>query len=821
MKKLTAIILFLTSVMVWAQRPPVENELAMRSGRIRGVIIDSQTLQPMEYANIAIFNKRDSSLVTGGITNQNGQFDISGLGFGVYYAEANFIGYEKVSLPEIRIIPNNQVVDVGKLPLNASTIEVAGIDVVAERQRIEYQIDKKVINVRQDINAAGGTAVDVLENTPSVEVDIDGNVSLRGSSNFTVLIDGRPSVLSGTDALRQIPASVIENIEIITNPSAKYDPDGMAGIINIVMKKNILAGFNGIVNAMVGTGNKYRTDLTINYRTKKSNLFFGADWNEDNSTGKFFSERETFRNDTSLFLIADGNRDFRRNGFNIRGGADLFLTEMATLTLSGTVGGFGNERNGGSNLHEFTRPGTANKYMINNNISNREGNLLNTNVNFQQKFNEQGSHKLDALFYFARRVSDETEYQDELLSNSSFSSSLLILDKIRSSENEISNNMRFKVDYVKPTSNGNKLEAGVQSTFEWEEEVFDFDNFDTNAQQWIINPLFTSTMNFRHDIHAGYFTWSGKVNKLQYMGGLRGEYSFREIDHEKAANPYTLNRFDLFPTGHLSMQATKSTQLMASYSRRINRPSGGDLDPFPSYMNQYTIRIGNPELKPEYTSSYQASIMQRFGTNFISGELFYRSTNNLISRIQELRDGIVYMTSTNVNRDFSLGTEVMGNFNLTKWFLLNASLSVFNYRIEGELNGQSIDRESTNYSVRMNGNFRIADDSRLQLTAFYRGPSVSPQGEMSSMFFSNISYRQELLKKKLTATLSVRDVLGTSKFEGKTNTPDLKNYFRFERESQVVQLTLSYRINNFRQDRNNGNNGMNDSGGGGRMDMEF
>jgi hypothetical protein len=275
MRNLFTIILLLASLMTFAQPAPVENNTAMLSGRVRGIIVDSGTQQPMEYANIAIYNMRDSSLVTGGITNQNGQFDISGLGFGVYYAEANFIGYEKVSLPEIRIIPSSQVVDIGKLTLSASTFEMAGIDVVADRQRIEYQIDKKVINVSQDINAAGGTAVDVLENTPSVEVDIDGNVSLRGSTNFTVLIDGRPSVLSGTDALRQLPASVIDNIEIITNPSAKYDPDGMAGIINIVMKKNILAGFNGIVNAMVGTGDKYRTDLTLNYRTKKANLFLG------------------------------------------------------------------------------------------------------------------------------------------------------------------------------------------------------------------------------------------------------------------------------------------------------------------------------------------------------------------------------------------------------------------------------------------------------------------------------------------------------------------------------------------------------------------
>jgi len=819
MKILVTTIFLLTSITNFAQPAPTENEMAMRSGRIKGLIIDSNTQQPMEYANIAIYNKRDSSLVTGGITNSNGQFEIGGLAFGVYYAEANFIGYEKVSLPEFRIIPTNQTVDIGKLTLNSSSVEMEGIDVVADRQRIEYQIDKKVVNVSQDINAAGGTAVDVLENTPSVEVDIDGNVLLRGSSSFTVLIDGRPSVLSGNDALRQLPASAIQNIEIITNPSAKYDPDGMAGIINVVLKKNILAGLNGIVNAMVGTGDKYRTDIMLNYRTKKSNLFFGADWNEDNSYGRFFAEREVFGQDTTQFLLSEGNRDFLRNGFNFRAGVDFFLTEKATLTVSGTGGQYGSERNGSSWIREYTLPSTVDKYMVNDNLSGREGNVLSTNINFQQKFNEAGTHKLDGLFYYSYGDSEDFEDMDEYLSDASHKNNLGFIDRIRSSESEVSNEFRFKLDYVKPTGSGGKMEAGLQSTIDREEEFYVFDNYDPAISNWVNNPLFTNSMMFRRDIHAGYVTWAGNLKKLQYMAGLRGEYTFREIDQAKIADPFTINRFDLFPTGHLSIQATGSMQIMASYSRRINRPSGGDLDPFPSYMNQYTIRTGNPALKPEYTGSYQLSLIQRFGSSFISGELFYRSTNNLISRIQELRDGIIYLTSTNVNQDFSLGTEIMGNFNLTKWFLLNTSVSVFNYRIEGELNGRNIDSESTNYSLRMNGTFKVSEDSRIQWTSFYRGPSVQAQGESSSMFFSNISYRQELMKKKLTATLSLRDVFGTSKFEGKTYTPDFNSKFRFERESQVVQLTLSYRINNYRQERTSGNGDMN--GGGGRMDMEF
>lgn len=824
MKKILFLYIFVMLFsLAWSQPAPVANESEVRSGRIKGVILDAQSQAPMEYANIAVYNKRDSSLVTGGITNENGHFEIEGLSFGEYYAEAIFIGYEKSSLSGIRIAPSNQVVDIGKITLNTSSLRIGDVNVVADRQRIEYKIDKKVINVDQDINAAGGTAIDVLENTPSVEVDIDGNVSLRGSSSFTVLIDGKPSVLSGSDALRQLPASAIENIEIITNPSAKYEPDGMAGIINVVMKKNVLGGFNGIVNAMVGTGNKYRTDLNINYRTRKANLFFGTDWNRNDSYGEIFSERQTFANDTTNFIITEGRRDSERRGFNLRGGADYFLTDRATLTLSLTGGQYGNDNGGLSRLHEYTVPTYTDIYMVNDNLSTREGNQFSSNLNFQQKFDESGLHKLDALFYYSSRTGDDQENQDEYFSNSNYEGNLGFIDRILSSETEDETEYRLKIDYVRPLPSGGNFEAGMQSTMDREHEVFKFSNYDPASSTWVNNPLFSSSMDFRRDVHAGYVTLGGKMSVLQYMAGLRGEYTSREIKHEKAEEPATIDRFDIFPTAHLSLDASQSTQIMTSYSRRINRPSGRDLDPFPSYMNQYTIRQGNPSLKPEYTSSFELGIMQRFGKSFLSAETFYRTTNNLISMVQELKDdGIVYLTSENINRDHSLGAEVMGNFNIAKWFQLNGSVSYFNYRIKGELNGESIDRESNNYSLRMNGNFRLAPESRIQLMAFYRGPSVQAQGESKGMFFSNISYRQEFFDKKLSATLSLRDIFGTSQFENMTYGPNFSNKFRMKRESQVLQLTLSYKINNYKQERGSGEmNGEGGDQGGGRMDMDF
>jgi outer membrane receptor protein involved in Fe transport len=255
-------------------------------------------------------------------------------------------------------------------------------------------------------------------------------------------------------------------------------------------------------------------------------------------------------------------------------------------------------------------------------------------------------------------------------------------------------------------------------------------------------------------------------------------------------------------------------QLMTSYSRRIDRPGGRELDPFPNYMNRFMIRIGNPAIKPQYTDSYELGLMKRFdNSSFISAEAFYKVTNDLISRVQELRDDdIIYMTYENLNQDYSFGSEVMANINATKWLLLNGSFSVYRYRIEGELDGESIDRSSTNYNGRLNTTVKFSPDSRLQFTSFYRGPSVSAQGENSGMLFSNLSYRHEFMNKKLSAVISLRDVFGTMKFESESFGNDFQSKFRMNRESQILTLTLSYKINNYKMDN---------GGGDGTREMDF
>ncbi len=828
MKKKSFIILFCMALSIFSHLTATskvipENILITddaddKSGIIKGKVVDNATGQPMEYANIAVYTAADSALVTGGITNSKGEFEITGLDYGKYYMEANFIGFDKIEINNISLSRDNNVFETDKIELSPATTELGSVEVVADKSPIEYKLDKKVVNVSQVISAVGGTAVDVLENTPSVQVDIEGNVSLRGSSNFTVLIDGRPSVLSGSEALRQIPSSAIETIEIITNPSAKYEPDGTAGIINIVMKKNAMNGVNGIVNATIGTRDKYRGDFTVNYRTQKFNFFVGADWRDETYYGSMLSKRETYSGDTTTYLNIDGSRDFTRGGNNYKSGIDLYLSKNTTFSISGELGKSKNKSGGNGKTHQYTEPAnpTDEYFAVTEEVSDRTNDFYSGNINLQHKFNNDG-HKIEAMAFYSSENGDDNEIESEILADSQYNKTDTYVDRVSTLENQKEKDMRLKVDYTYPFSESGRLEAGWLSRLEDETDEMDFRDYNQATDTWIVNNTYSSTTDFKRDIHAAYATYSNKLGKLEFMGGLRGELTIREILNTNIEAPSKLNRFDVFPTVHTSYPLGEKLELMASYSRRIDRPRGRDLDPSPNYYNRYTIRYGNPDLKPEYTNSLEFGGMKRFGEgrSYISLDAFHRVTNNKIDRIEKLgENGIFYLHTDNFDKDYATGLEFTGNINFTEWFLLNTSLSMYNYKISGQLNDESFTRESTNWNGRANATFKFSDNARLQIMSYYRGPSVSVQGESKSMFFSSISYRHEFFDRKLSATLSVRDPLGTGKFERESYGENFKSSFKWEREPRIVMLTLSYKINNFKQERNGGN-----AEGGGDEDM--
>lgn len=812
MKKIVLLLLIVNFSAAFALSPSVEGEEEKSDdgkGKIKGVVIDEDSDSPMEFANIAVYDLADSSLVTGGITNENGEFEIDNITYGEYYMQVNFIGFDARNIKGISLNRENKTEDLGDINLSASAVALGEVSVVADKAAVEYKLDKRVVNVSQVISAVGGTAVEVLENTPSVQVDIDGNVSLRGSSNFTVLIDGRPSVLTGSDALQQIPASAIENIEIITNPSAKYEPDGTTGIINLVMKKNAMNGLSGIFNASVGTRDKYRGDFTLSYRTEKFNITGGADFRDERGKGGSESRSETYSGDTINYLNMDGTRWDIRKGHNFKGGIEWFASDNTTFGLQGRIGSRERSNTGGGKTHAFSTVNNgdpfAELFSITEETSTRTNDYYSATLSFHQKFEGDG-HKLDAMAFYSGETGDDNEIEGEIWTDENYEydeQNPDFAERVSTLEGEDEREFRFQVDYVYPFSENGQLEAGMMSRLESEEESLDFRDYNQETGEWVPNEQFSSSTDFSRDIHAVYTTFSNKVGNLSYMAGLRGEYTLRKIDNTNAEAVSELNRFDLFPTAHISYPVGDNNEFMSSFSRRINRPRGWDLDPTPNYYNRYTIRYGNADLKPEYTNSYELGYMRRFGRSYISLDAFHRVTNNKIDRYTVLEDDGTYSLYTdNFDKDYATGLEITGNLNIKEWLIINASTSMYHYRITGSLDEESIDRTSTNWSGRVNTTFRFTDNSRLQIQGFYSGPSVQAQGERKAMIHSNISYRQDFLKKKLTATVSVRDPFGTARYEAESYGDNFKRWFKWEREPRVVMLTLSYKLNNFKEDRN-------------------
>ena len=798
--------------------PKSASTSAAKKYSVKGKVIESESTAPMGYANVAVFSAADSTVAGGIMTADNGTFEIKNLLPGKYYLSVNFIGFAKKTIP-IQITASKPVTDIGVVKLLTTDQKISEVEVVAEKQRVEFKIDRRVVNVSQNIVSTGGTAVEVLENTPSVQTDFEGNVTLRGSSNFTVLIDGRPSVVKGSDALRQLPAAGIDKIEIITNPSAKYDPDGDSGIINVVMKRNQKDSFSGLVNITAGLRDKYRGDANFTYRTKKWDFMLGADFSDMTSQGTRNMTQKLTNGDTltTRQTLADGT-NFHK-GHNFKAGIDYIVSPSTTIGIIGTIGKM---EHGDANLgHQTTsyNLGIPSTYVYQDNSSSRGGDYWSGNVNFMHKFDNKG-HELQGLFYFSGETGDDISNQI----NYNTGSNWIAIDKnpykYRSNESPKENEYRLKLDYILPINEKDKLEAGYQGRIEKSKENFIFEDFDYLTNNWVNNPKYSSLVDFSQDIHSVYGTFSHQNKGFSYQLGLRTEYTNRNLISQRANKTYTFNRFDFFPTVHLSQKFANDYELQASYSRRLNRPEGFMLEPFPSFMDPNNIRIGNPDLTPEYAGSYEMTVLKRLNASFVSLEGYYRHTKDLMTRIQTLgTDNIMYHTMANMNNDYSLGSELMINYEIKPGIRLVASGTLYNYWLKGQINGTDVDQRSTNFDGKLNFDTKLAKNTRMQLMGVYRGPSVSAQGRRDGMYFANASVKQDLFSNRLSATLQIQDIFGTMKFSGSSYGPNFENQFKFKRESQIVQLTLSYKINNFKSKP--GKEGMDSSGNEGGGMGEF
>jgi outer membrane receptor protein involved in Fe transport len=764
-------------------------------GTIKGHVIDAVTEAPLEYANIILFSKASGSQATGTITRKNGYFELTPVRPGTYDLEIKFMGFETGSVEDVRVAPPEMSVDIGTVALERSVIPLEEVEVSADRPDIVFQIDKKVVNVGKRYTTTSGTAVDVLENVPSVTVDIDGNVSLRGSTSFTVLLDGRPTVLDPSDVLQQIPASTIDNIEIITNPSAKYDPDGISGIINIVTKKSKLEGVSGTVNLNAGLNYKYGADFLVNLKRNGFNAYLAADYNRREYPGTMESENRTYRGADTTIVRSEGESGWERTMYSLRGGIDLPLSPADNLNLEVRGGGREMERTSDRDFDEWTSSaGTTNSYVSRGGWE-RSGNFYSLSTDYRHSFEGDG-HELSAQVSFDSRDGDE-ESNNELQDMGG-----VVTSGERSTEDGLGSRLRTKFDYTLPLGEGTKIETGYQSRFDRMDAESNMYEYDPDSFGYEFREQYSHTSEFDRDIHSLYAIYSGEAGRLGYQGGIRGEYTDRRTELTDTGESFSIDRWDYFPTVHFSYEYSKGHQMLLSYTRRIDRPRHWHLEPFITWWDAYSVRKGNPDLRPEYIDSYELAYQRHFGATMLSAEAYYRFTHNKVERVRSVyEDNILLHTVENVGTDYTFGTELMLNVDNLKWWSISLMGNLYDYRVEGTLFDEPFSEGSFNWNVRFNNTFKIGQSTRLQINGIYNSPSASSQGEREGFTTTDAAIKQTLFTRNLTATLQVRDVFGTGRFESTSEGRDFYSYILFDRESPVVTLTLSYNFNNYRPER--------------------
>jgi outer membrane receptor protein involved in Fe transport len=767
------------------------------SGVVQGLVIDEADGQPLEFVTVAIYNAPDQSLVTGTVSDEQGKFEIRGLPVGVYYIEVSYIGYEKAVVEDISINNRRTHVELNDILLPRVSSQLDEVEIVADELGVEYKIDRKVINVSQQLTAASGTAVDILENVPSITVDVDGNVALRGSTGFMVLIDGIPSVLDPSEALQQIPSNSIENIEIITNPSAKYNPDGTAGIINVVTKKDRLKGLSGTADINAGTYGRIGVGLLASYTKKKWSVFFGGDFNKGDRPGFSSSERITTQNDTTYLTSSEGDRNRSRNFWVLRGGFNYLFTEKDLFTLEFNYGYRSGEGWANQNYEEWIEPGSSSiSRYISQETSIRGGNFYSINANFKHDFKVPG-HNISAGISYRSREGEDTSTNQLLDSAGNITSGQINI------EDGPGRVLQLNLDYVLPVGETNKFEAGYQSRLGRSTDLTKLFTYNELTGDFELQPDFSNETNYLRDIHSLYAIYGGEKGKLGYQVGLRGEYTYRVIESSKIEEKSYIDRLDYFPSIHISYKLPAEQQVMASYSRRIERPRSWYLEPFITWEDAFNVRQGNPGLKPEYIDALEVAYLVGLGQHSLSFEGYYRITHNKVERIRSVfTENVMLSRPENVGQDYALGGEVALGLSLFKWWKADVSGNFYQYRLEGIYDEIVFERESFNWNTRLSNTFRFGMGTRIQLNSRYNSATVTAQGQRGDYWTADIAVSQEFFKKRMTAILQVRDMFGKVVRDTESMGSDFMSRSEYYNNAPQVRVTVNYRFNNYKKKRN-------------------
>jgi iron complex outermembrane recepter protein len=769
--------------------------------KIKGTLLDADRREPLEFANISLLSTADSALLRGALSELDGAYALMA-DPGDYLLRFSFVGYQTLYLPILAKEGRTLRLDPVLLPADAQVLEQ--VTVTSIRSMFQTDIDKRVYNVENSVIAQGGTAIDLLETLPSVQVDEEGNISMRGSGNILILINGRPSSLAAEEAesiLAQFPANSIKSVEIISNPSARYDAAGIGGIINIILKEDQRQGMNGQVELSAGTRNKYTGGINLNYGLPKFNFF--ANYNYQYRELFELSESQRFSRfgQVSPQLDQDFNTDNIRQMHLLRTGMDFTPNDKLRFSLYFQRNANSRDRLRTYNQRHLNASGMRDSLIVRTLDEEQRAVNLEGSFTFDWDISE-GGQQLSFSATYSQNTQERLELFDQLHYYGDAAVPGRREDQIygRPRENSLA---VFQLDYSLPLSEYGKLEAGLKST------LTDFDNrqffevFDASSAMWMDIDTITNRFQFHEGVHAAYLMYRNNFGKFGLQAGLRPELTLTESFEFNTGNTVVNNYFNLFPSLYLSYELGPEESLMLNYSRRVSRPRVGALAPFYNAQDFLNMRLGSPYLQPEFTDSYELGYSKGFNFLLFTGTLYHRRTTDLLTRVFVLQDNnAAVQTWVNANQRNASGLELINQFFLAKWADLTLTGNFFHSEIIADNVQEGFNNENFSWTISLLGSFRAGKWGNFQLQGNYRGPIVLPQGEIEPLYGINIGYRKDIWNRKANIAFNLTDVFNTRVFRIRTEDPRFSQTRVFNWESQIGTLAFTYRFGGVRaQDR--------------------
>ena len=780
---------------------------------ISGKVIDFKSKQPLEYATIIIKNTITKE-VSGGVTNLDGFFSVE-MPKATYVIDVAFISFQSVKFQKENIISDK---DLGVIKLSEATNGLDEIVIVAEKTTVDIRLDKKIFNIGKDLSIRGGNASDVLGNVPSVQVSVEGTVSLRGNENVTILIDGRPSALvgmNGAEALRQIPAEAIEKVEVITSPSARYDAEGTAGILNIILRKNKLIGFNGSLQLDLGFPARAGTAFNANWRTEKWNLFTNTGFRYNETPGNAFSDSDFLSNTAQNAKVIE-NRNFGRLGRSIftSFGAEYYLTENSSI-IGNIVFNGGNDDDVNTNkIDRFNVLGDLNEATFRTESESESEQRIQYTLDYVNNFDNNGK-KLSINGQYSSEIEDilnditEIDTQVNLLND---------LEQVLENQNE--NSGLLQIDYVNSVGENIQYEAGYRGNYR---DIFNSfylaerEDFENNGPL-IPDTGLNNSFNYEELINAAYVQYGQKFNRISLLVGLRYEHTSLEIIQEIGTTKNKINYGKLFPTINLGFEFKDGENITLGYNRRIRRPRGRSLNPFPSRSSESNVYSGNIDLNPVITDAIDLGYLKRWDKFTLSTSLYYNISNDNWERIQEDTgmltdngDPITKRFPINLSTQERTGLELTLNYRPFKIWNINSDFNVYDVTSKGDYTNantditQNFDFKNTSYFIRLNQKITLPSAVDLQINTNYRGPSENAQTKSKGVFSLNIAASKDLFNERASLSLNFSDVFNSRISQRRTTIPDfLEQYSEFQWREPQLRVSFVYRFNQKKKKVNGG-----------------